>query len=497
MDNGSNNTTGDFSLASGTGSGEGRGVGKGNFGAENIGGVSKASRAGSQLSEANKVVAWDQKHVWHGFTQMAEYEPLLIERGEGNWLIDMQGRRYLDGVSSMWCNVHGHRHPIIDAAIVRQLEQIAQVTSLGMGSPTTARLAAELVRVTPQGLEHVFFSSDGACAIEAALKLAIQYWHQCPEPQPNKRRFVALGSAYHGDTVGTVSLGGVERFRKLFSPLLFDALRGPLPDTYRLPEGVSIAEATSFYLDKLEEVLRDHHATTAAVVIEPLVQGAAGMVMHPGGFLAGVRALTSRYNCLLICDEVATGFGRTGRMFACEHEGVAPDILCLGKGLTGGYLPMAATMTTRAIWEAFLGPEEAGLQFFHGHTYSGNPICAAAALASLEVFASQQVIAKLPDKIARLTNAIAGLREIKQVGDVRQCGMMVGIELVADRVTKRPFPRAEQRAHSICRRCTDAGVWLRPLGDVIVLMPPLSIQDDEIELMGKVVGDAINGEFEE
>ncbi len=438
---------------------------------------------------------WDRKVVWHGFTQMADYQPFIIARGEGNWLIDRQGKRYLDGASSMWCNVHGHRQPMIDQAIRDQLDRIAQVTSLGMGNDTTARLAGRLLEVVPSGLKHVFFSSDGTCAVEAALKLALQYWRQRADPRPEKTRLVALGAAYHGDTTGSVSLGGVERFKSLFAPLLFDTIRGPLPDGYRLPVGVKSDESCGYYLSQLETLLAQHQREIIAVVMEPLVQGAAGMVMHPHGFLRGVRELTRRYDCLLICDEVATGFGRTGRMFACDHEGVTPDVLCLGKGLTGGYLPMAATLTTSELWNAFLGPQEAHCQFFHGHTYSGNPLAAAAAIASLELFEQERVFEQLPLKASLLGEVVEPLRDHPHVGDIRQCGMMMGIEIVQHKEKRQAFEDHGQHARSICQRATDAGVWIRSLGDVVVVMPPLSILPAEIECLGNAVVAAVRDEF--
>lgn len=438
----------------------------------------------------------DRTAVWHGFTQMAHYDPLVIERAEGNWIVDCHGRRYLDAISSLWCIVHGHGHPRINAAIRDQLDRVAQVTSLGMGSATAAELAGRLTQLTPAGLDHVFFSSDGSSSVEAALKMAFQYWRQCDRPQHDKSRFLALGSAYHGDTTGSVSLGGVEHFHRLFAPILFDVVRGPCPDSYRLPAGISAADACAHYLAEIESLLAAHHRQLAAVVMEPLVQGAAGMIMHPPGFLAGVRRLTQQYDVLLICDEVATGFGRTGRMFACQHEEVSPDILCLGKGLSGGYLPMAATVASERIWQAFLGDATAGRQFFHGHTFGGNPLAAAAALASLEVFDEEQTLDRLPAKIDRLAQALAPLAEHPHVGDIRQRGLMVGIELVEDRETRRPFESAALHGRNVCRRATEAGVWIRPLGDVVVLMPPLSIRDEEIDQIGRAVQDAVVEEFD-
>ena len=307
--------------------------------------------------------SWDRTLVWHAFTQMAEYEPLILERGEGCYVFDLDGRRYLDATSSLWCNVHGHRHPRIDAAIRAQLDRVAHVSNLGTSNPTTISLARRLVDLAPPGLGHVFFSDDGATAVEVALKMAFQYWRQRPNPKPQKTCYVALGEAYHGDTLGAVSVGGVARFHELFRPLLFETLRVPAPDAYRLPPGVPEDRLLEHSLAAIDRLLVEHHARIAVLVIEPLVQAAAGIIVHPSGYLRGVRELTRKYDVLLIADEVAVGFGRTGRMFACEHEAVTPDLFCIAKGLTGGYLPMAATLTTEEIWQAFLATTPPAARF--------------------------------------------------------------------------------------------------------------------------------------
>lgn len=428
-----------------------------------------------------ELAAWDRQHVWHAFTQMQEYVPLIIERAEGCTLYDIEGRAYLDGVSSLWCNVHGHRHPRIDAAVRAQLDKVAHVTSLGLSNPTTIELARRLVELSPEGLEHVFFSDSGATAVEVALKMAFQYWRQCDRPEPQKTKYIALDAAYHGDTLGSVSVGGVARFHEMFRPLLFDVLRLPAPDTYRLPDGVTADQACAYYLEQLERMLAEHHAEVAALVIEPLVQAAAGMIMHPRGYLRGVRELTRKYNVLLIADEVAVGMGRTGRMVACEHEAVAPDFLCLAKGLTGGYLPVAATLTTTEVWNAFLGSYADSKTFFHGHTYGGNPLGCAAALATLEVFREENTLAAMEPKIARLAEHLKRIAQHPHVGDVRQCGLIGAVELVANRLTKTPYPWTEKRGIRVCEAALKRGVWLRPLGNVLVLMPPLAISLDELD----------------
>ena len=434
---------------------------------------------------------WDRRHVWHAFSQMAEYEPFIIDRADGCILTDIDGNEYIDGVSSLWCNVHGHRHPKIDAAIREQLDRVAHVTSLGSSHPTTIKLARRLVELTPDGLEHVFFSSDGSSAVEVAVKMALQYWRQRDDPRPEKTRYVALGEAYHGDTLGSVSVGGVERFHAMFGPLLFETFRVHSPNPYRLPEGVTTETMLDYYLGQVEGVLRTHHETIAAMVIEPLVQGAAGMIMHPPGYLRGVRELTRRYDVLLIADEVAVGFGRTGRMFACEHEDVAPDLLCLAKGLTGGYLPMAATLTTDTIWDAFLGDYAQSKSFFHGHTYGGNPLGAAAALATLDVFEEERTLQRLPKKIARLAQHLDAIAKLPHVGDVRQCGLIGAIELVRDRATKEPYPWPEKRGIRVCEHAKTEGVLLRPLGNVLVIMPPLAISIEQLDRIAQAVSNGI------
>jgi adenosylmethionine-8-amino-7-oxononanoate aminotransferase len=430
---------------------------------------------------------WDRQIVWHPFTQMAEYAPLIIERAQGCVLYDVDGRQYLDGVSSLWCNVHGHRHPRIDAAIREQLERVAHVTLLGASNPTTIRLAKRLIDLAPRPLEHVFFSDDGATAVEVALKMAFQYWRQRGDPRPGKTCYLALGDAYHGDTLGSVSVGGVERFHAMFRPLLFETLRAAAPDPYRTPAGVAAGGLLAYHLGLLEDILREHHSRIAALVIEPLVQAAAGIVVHPPGYLRGARELTRRYDVLLIADEVAVGMGRTGRMFACEHEQVAPDLLCIAKGLTGGYMPLAATLASDEIWRAFLGTYAESKSFFHGHTYGGNPLGAAAALATLDVFDEEQTLARLPAKIGRLAEHLQRIALLPHVGHTRQCGLMAGIELVRDVVTKEPFPWAEQRGSRVCQVAREHGVLLRPLGNVIVIMPPLAIELAQLDRIAAAV----------
>jgi adenosylmethionine-8-amino-7-oxononanoate aminotransferase len=428
-----------------------------------------------------ELLEWDRRHHWHAFTQMAEYEPLVISRAEGCRLFDLDGREYLDGAASMWCNVHGHRHPRIDAAIRGQLDRIAHSSSLGMGCDTTARLAKRLAELAPAYLEHVFFSSDGSSAVEVALKAAFQYWRQRKNPRPERTKYLALCDAYHGDTIGSASVGGIARFQGMFGPLLFDVVRAPLPDPRTLPPGTASEEATQHFLARLEPLLAAHQHELAAMVIEPLVQCAAGMVMHPPGYLRGVRELTRKYDVLLIADEIAVGMGRTGTMFACEQENVVPDFLCLGKGLSGGYLPMSATITHGEVYQAFLGTHAEGRTLYHGHTYGGNPLAAAAALATLELFEEEQTLTKLPAKIARLGEHLCRLAEHPHVCQVRQRGLIGALELTIDKATGLPYPAGERRAARVCREALARGLWIRPLSDTLYVMPPLAISIEEID----------------
>ncbi len=447
--------------------------------------IARADAAGPETLQA-----WDHAHLWHPFTPQADWAdatPLIVDRAEGSYLYDVEGRRFLDGVGSLWCNVHGHRHPTIDAAIIEQLGKVAHSTLLGVSHAPAIELARRLVEITPEGLTRVFFSDDGATAVEVALKMVFQYWRQKVDPEPNRTRFVGLTNAYHGDTLGDVSIGDVAPFHAMFGPLLFPSLKAPAPYCYRCPVGLQRESCGTACLDELDKVLAAHPGEVAAVVIEPLVQGAAGIVVHPEGYLRGVRDLTRKHGTMLIADEVAVGFGKTGAMFACDRERVAPDVLCLSKGITGGYLPLAATLTTEAIYSAFYGRAGDGRTFHHGHTYGGNPLGAAAALASLRVFEEEQTIENLPPKVEQLRMGLAALAGYSHVGDVRQHGLIAGIELVADRSTRADYPAAEAVGTKVCLRARDFGVLLRPLGNVIVIMPPLSIAAAELdELLGAV-----------
>jgi len=436
----------------------------------------------------------DKTRLWHPFTQMAEWtsgDPVVIAAGEREFLIDTEGRRYIDGVSSLWCNVHGHRRREIDEAVREQLGLIAHSTLLGLASVPAIELAERLVRIAPPGLTRVFYSDSGATAVEIALKMAFQYWRQCPQPQPGRTKFVSLSLGYHGDTIGAVSVGGIDLFQGLYRPLLFETIRAAAPYCYRCPLGRSPETCGMACAARMEEILAACAGEVAAVILEPLVQGAGGMITHPAGYLRRVADACRRSNVLLICDEVATGFGRTGRMFACEHEEVRPDLLCLAKGISGGYLPLAATLATERIYEAFLGEYCEHRTFFHGHTYTGNALACAAGMASLDVFEKDRVLDRVGELGAALGGLLGPVAEMPHVGEVRRRGLMVGIELVADRRTREPFAPAERRGWKVCLAARQRGVWIRPLGDVIVLMPPYCISDESLARLVGAVGAGI------
>ena len=442
-----------------------------------------------ESSRHERLLALDRAHVWHPFTQMAVWpsdDPLIIERAAGNELIDDLGRRYLDGVSSLWCNVHGHRKREIDDAVQAQLDRVAHSTLLGLASVPSIELAEALARIAPEGLSRVFYSDSGSTAVEVALKMAYQYWQQ--RGRPEKTRFAALAEAYHGDTVGSVSVGGMELFHGIFRGLLFEVERLPSPTPYHWTGG---GDALAGALRAAERLLEEKGSTLAAVVIEPLVQGAAGMWMHPPGYLRAMAELCRKHEVLLVCDEVATGFGRTGTMFAVEQEDVRPDFLCLAKGLSGGYVPLAATLTTDRIYEAFLGEFASARTFFHGHTFTGNPLACAAALASLRLFETERVLERVRRTAEVLRPKLAAIAELERVGDVRQRGLMVGIELVRDRRTKEPYAYAERIGHRVCLALRKRGILLRPLGPVVVMMPPLSLTEAEAVRLGDAVREAI------
>ncbi len=437
-----------------------------------------------------------RRFLWHPFTQMREWEqqpPLIINRGKGALVYDVEGNAYLDGTSSIWVNLHGHRHPTIDQAIRHQLTQIAHSTFLGLSHPPGIQLAKALIQLAPSGLKKVFFSDNGSTAVEIAIKMALQYWQQCPSPQPRKTQFVHLGSAYHGDTVGGMSVSDVELFRKPFAALLFPGHHAvEAPHCYHCPLTLQFPSCQMACLDPLDALLQERHEEIAGVIIEPMVQAVAGIIPSPPGYLTRVQESCRRHHVLLIADEVATGFGRTGRMFACEHESISPDIMAIAKGLTGGYLPLAATLTTDAIYSAFLGAPLEGKTFFHGHSYTGNPLGCAAALANLSIFKTERTLSHVQRRTPKLAVFLKALADDPWVGDIRQCGYMVGIELIQDRQKKTPFPVGDRIGHQVAMAARTLGLLIRPINQTMVLMPPLSATIQELQQMVDILKIAIS-----
>jgi adenosylmethionine-8-amino-7-oxononanoate aminotransferase len=444
-------------------------------------------------ARTKNLIAQDKQYVWHPFTQMRDWlsdpEPLVITRGQGATLFDSDGHAYLDAVSSLWVTVHGHGHPRLAQALARQMAQLDHSTLLGLANEPSIALARALVQAAPKGpstgsgqaLAKVFYSDSGSTAMEIALKIAYQFWQNQGGAAAKRQNFITFSEAYHGDTIGSVSLGGIDLFHQVYKPLLFPTLQVATP--YGSGDPTEGARA----LAQVEALLRKKRGQIAGLVAEPLMQGAAGMLKAPAGLLKGLRKLADKYDVLLIVDEVATGFGRTGRLFACEHEGVTPDLMAVAKGITGGTLPLAATLATERVFKGFLFPYADQKTFFHGHTYTGNPLACAVALESLKLFKTERSLAKLQPKIEFLKKKLPVLLERPHVGEIRQAGFMVGIELMKDKAKRTPYAYDEAIGAKVCRRARDYGVILRPLGPVIVLMPPLCTSITELDFLLKVV----------
>ena len=457
------------------------------------GGPSSSSERSERLQRE------DRDLVWHPFTQATEWasqDPVIVESADGFFLTDTNGRRYLDGVSSLWCNVHGHGHPAILAALHAQLDRLQHSTMLGLSHVPAIELARRLVDLAPEPLTRVFYSDSGSTAVEVALRMAFQF--QIQSGSPGRTRFVTLSEAYHGDTIGSVSLGFSEPFHRGYEPVTFRVskfdppfLCAPIAGRGRC-DAASLEAAAAQSLARLEALLEREGETVAAVVMEPLVQGAAGIWPQPPSFVRGVRELCDRFGCLLVCDEVATGFGRTGTMFAVEQTGISPDILCLAKGITGGYLPLAVTLATEKVFGAFSGRPSEYRALFHGHTYGGNPLGCAAALASLDVFASEKTLERAARGAARLASLLdEHIEPLRSTGPVRRVGLMVGFDLWRDAQSAERFETDQRRGHRAVLLAREEGVIVRPLGDTMVLMPPLSLPDDLLERLVVTVARAV------
>ena len=444
-------------------------------------------------SDHDKLKQLDHSYLWHPFTQMQEWmseDPVIISRGDGHYLIDDQGRKYLDGVSSLWCNVHGHRKKELDDALKQQIDRLAHSTFLGLSHVPGIELAQKLIEIAPKGLQRVFYSDSGATAVEIAVKMAVQYWQLKGATQ--RVRIATLAESYHGDTVGSMSLGYSETFHRYHKSLLFPVIRITPPHVYRYYQGMSEADALAAAIKDATEKLAEHGPTLAAVAMEPLMQGAAGMWAQPVAYLLAIRELCRSHGILFIVDEVATGFGRTGKMFACDHAGVTPDIFCVAKGITGGYLPLAATLATEDVFAAFLGDYKDFKTFFHGHTYTGNPLGCAVAIANLELFAKDAIVEKMQPRVSMLQQRLRDeFLPLAHVSDIRQWGYMIGIELAQDKASRMSYPAEMRLGHQVILEARKRGVMIRPLGDVIVLMPPLSMSDGELTILLDVVHDCI------
>lgn len=433
------------------------------------------------------------EHIWYPFTQMRECETEIlpvIEKGEGNYLIDTEGKRYIDGVSSLWTNVHGHRKKELDEALKTQIDKLSHSTMLGLSNIPAIECAEELVKIAPEGLTKVFYSDSGSTSVEIALKIAYQYQQQVGNKE--KTKFISFKNAYHGDTIGSVSVGGIDLFHHIYGPMLFDTIKAESPHCYRCPFGQQKQHCNRECETSLEILMAEHSRVTAALIIEPLVQGASGILVHPAGFLKKVEELCRRYNILLICDEVAVGFGKTGTMFASQQEDVKPDIMAVAKGISGGYLPLAATLVKQEIYNAFLGELDEFKTFFHGHTYTGNPLACAVAVANMKLFETESVLENLQPKIEHFSKRLSELKHHPNVGDVRQRGVMVGIELVKDKATKTSYDYKERVGKKVILEARKNGAIIRPLGDVLVLMPPLSITLEELDQLCDITFTAIN-----
>ena len=429
----------------------------------------------------NNWIEKDLKYIWHPYTQMKDCEkfpPILIERAKGIKLYDNKGNCYYDTISSWWCNIHGHNHPEINKAIKGQLNSFEHVLFAGFTHKPAIKLAEQLVAITPDNLTKVFFSDNGSTAVEVALKMSFQYWQNIGRKK--KTKFLSLDSAYHGDTIGAMSVSGVDLFNKIFSPLLFKSFKAPSPYCYRCPVGKDKSTCSIECINSLEAILKKKSKEISALILEPMVMAAGGMIIYPSQYLRKAAQLAKKYNIHLILDEVASGFGRTGEMFACEHAKIKPDFICLSKGITSGYLPFAATLTTSKIYNVFYDDYQKRKTFYHGHTYTANPISCATALASLKVYKQENTLGKIKKLIPGFHKRLEAFKDLPLVGDVRYIGMIGAIELVKNKKTKKPFGLKRRIGLEVYQRALKQGLILRPLGSIIYFFLPLCIKKSQI-----------------
>lgn len=444
------------------------------------------------MKKYNELIGKDLKYIWHPFTQMKDYEteePVIIDRGKGIYLWDLQGNKYIDGISSWWVNTLGHSNPRLNDALRKQSEKIEHVLLAGFSHEPAIELAERLINLTPPEITKVFYSDNGSTAVEVALKMAYQYWCQIGFPEKNK--FIALKNSYHGDTLGAVSVGGVDVYHKIYKPLLFEIFQGDSPYCYRCPANNDRNSCSIECLNSVEKILEKHSGETAGIIIEPLVQAAGGMIIYPAEYLTKLNTICDKYNILLIDDEVAMGFGRTGKMFAFEHAGIVPDIICLAKGITAGYLPLSVTLTSEKIYQAFYDDYEKFKTFFHGHSFTGNPLAASIAVETLKIFEEEQIIESLQPKTAKLKACLEKFKTLDCVGDVRHIGMIGAVEIVKDKARKEPYGFEERIGHKIYKEALKRGAILRPLGNVLYFMPPYVITEEEIEILTDIAFESI------
>lgn len=437
-----------------------------------------------EMSSYEELLNKDLKYIWHPFTQMKDLEtdkPIIIDRGKGIYLWDLNGNKYIDGVSSWWVNTLGHSHPRLNEALKNQVEKIEHVMLAGFSHQPAIELAEKLVKLMPDKLTKVFYSDNGSTAVEVALKMAFQYWQQSAFPDKNK--FIALKNSYHGDTLGAVSVGGVDLYHKIYKPLLFDIFQADSPYCYRCPANKNKASCSIECLNSVETILENHSDEIAGIIIEPLVQAAGGMIIYPAEYLNKLKVLCDKYNILIIDDEVAMGFGRTGKMFAFEHSEMIPDIVCLAKGLTAGYMPLSVTMTSNKIYQAFYDDYDKLKTFFHGHSFTGNPLAASIALENLKIFEEEKIIESLEPKIKKLKSELEKFKALNCVGDIRHIGMIGAVEIVKNQTTGESHAFEERIGIKIYKEALKRGAIIRPLGNIIYFMPPYVITEEEIELL--------------
>lgn len=444
------------------------------------------------MKSKKEIIEADKKHVWHPFTQMKEYdvlEPITIVKGKGVYLYDIDGDRYLDAISSWWVNTLGHSNKRLNKALYKQSQTLEHAIFAGFTHPWGVELAERLVELNNNSLTKVFYSDNGSTAVEVALKMAYQYWMQ--SGFKNKSKFIALKNSYHGDTIGSVSVGGVDLYHKIFKPLLFEIFQAESPYCYRCPMNKDKCTCNIDCINSVEEILKNHSEEIAGIIIEPLVQAAGGMIIYPKEYFVKLRALCDKYNILFIDDEVAMGFGRTGKMFAYQHTNIVPDIICLSKAITAGYMPLSVTMTNKKIYSAFYDDWEKFKTFFHGHSYTANPLAISVAIENLKILEEDKILEKNLKKIERIGKGLEKFKTLTHVGDIRQQGMIAAIELVKDKLTKEKFDYKLRISHKVCNYALKKGVLIRPLGDTIYFMPPYVIKDKEIDKMIDVTYEAI------